>query len=210
MKKSIIRITGKASTGTAKELYREIMVTLMNQPSLTWVSSTTPVQTETTKILYGDGLTPTDLSGVNQPVYLQICLPEGLGASLFPIQLRIEAKNNTLSATSPNLPAQTGPSIFEGKGNTFYYIYTIKYSDYCKLNPRTMKYEYKYVFGADGGDPDDPSNPGDRIVFYTNKADNRTTTGTHRDEIMMITDMRTTNPFQSVSINLNTLPSTNP
>ncbi|MBO4844346.1 MAG: hypothetical protein J5490_07165 [Bacteroidales bacterium] len=44
--------------------------------------------------------------------------------------------------------------------NTFYFIYTINYSDYCKLNPRTRKYEYTYDFP---------------LAFFTNKSTDNST-----------------------------------
>lgn len=152
MKKSIIRVKGVVQGG--KELYRDITITLMNTPTFT----------------HGDDVTEIignpDISGIGKEVKLQICLPEGLGSSLFPIQVRIEAENNTLSATSSDLAVRTGTSVFDASRNTFYYIYTIKYSDYCWLNSRTKTYEYRYVFGNPdaSGYSTDPY-----IIFYTNK-----------------------------------------
>ena len=155
MKKSIIRIKG-TNVSTRNELYREILITLMTTPSFTHVSEfglmTTTAITSTCD--------STTIHGLNKAVDLRICLPEGLGSSMFPIQIRIEAENNTLSATSPKLPVVTGKSAFtskEGK-NTFFYVYTINYSDYCYLDTRTRKYVYKYIFG-DSAD--------DKITFYT-------------------------------------------
>ena len=86
--------------------------------------------------------------------------PEDLGASVFPIQIRVEAENNTLSAISPDLPVKSGVSLFDSTRNSFYYIYTIKYSDYCKLNPRTKRYDYYYDF---------------KMTFYTNKTGDNST-----------------------------------
>ena len=152
MKKSIIRVKGIVEGG--KELYRDITITLMDTPTFE----------------HGDDVTEIignpDISGIGKPVKLQICLPEGLGSSLFPIQVRIEASNNTLSATSSDLAVRTGTSVFDPTRNTFYYIYTIKYSDYCWLNSRTKTYEYRYVFGNPdaSGYSTDPY-----IIFYTNK-----------------------------------------
>ena len=104
--------------------------------------------------------------GLGKNVDLRICLPAGLGSSLFPIQIRIEAENNTLSATSPKLPVTTGKSDYDDSRNTFFYIYTINYSDYCSLNPSTKKYEYKYIY---------VDTEQDRIRLKTNKQGDNST-----------------------------------
>ena len=157
MKKSVLRVAGKALPD-GKELYREITITLMPKPDLKYGTGEEAIWTD---ILYGEGLTPADVSGVNKDVYLRICLPVGLGASLFPIQIRIEAENNTLTSTSPKLPVRTGKTMFEPapapgqpdtRRNTYFFVYTINYSDYCKLDPRTKKYVYKYKFGETADD----------------------------------------------------------
>lgn len=158
MRKSIIRVKGVGAADGSKELYRDILITLMSKPSLTHVSELGLMTT--TAIVSAHGVA--DIKGVNKPVDLRIALPEGLSSSMFPIQIRIEAEKNTLSATSQKLPVATGKSYYDNTRNTFYYIYTINYSDYCSLNPRTKKYEYKYVFGA---------TETDRIRFFTNKTD---------------------------------------
>ena len=172
MKKSVLRVAGKALPD-GKELYREITITLMPKPDLKYGTGEEAIWTD---ILYGEGLTPTDVSGVNKDVYLRICLPVGLGASLFPIQIRIEAENNTLTSTSPNLPVRTGKTMFEPaptdpsqpdtRRNTYFFVYTINYSDYCKLNPRTKKYVYKYKFGE---------TTNDRIILKTSTSGSNAT-----------------------------------
>ena len=103
---------------------------------------------------------PDDLTAANESVGIKIQLPEGLGASVFPVQVRIEAENNTLSATSTDLPAQTGASVFDATRNTFYFIYTITYDMYRHLDQATWTYNYTYEFP---------------ITLYTNsRTDNRT------------------------------------
>lgn len=165
MRKSIIRIKGVSTEEGSKELYREIMITLMTTPSFTHVS---PMGLMTNTAITS-AHEATDIAGRDKPVELRICLPEGLGSSMFPIQIRIEAENNTLSATSQKLPVTTGKSYYDANRNTFYYIYTINYSDYCSLNPRTKKYEYKYIYGG-------PTAPAaEKIVFYTNKGGDNST-----------------------------------
>ncbi|MBQ9398095.1 MAG: hypothetical protein IJU08_06325 [Bacteroidales bacterium] len=150
MKKSIIRIKATGTASNSKELYRDIMITLMQKPSFVHGDDETCIfNADTVKV-----------QGTGNEVALRIWLPEGLGASLFPIQVRIEAEKNTLSATTPDLPVQTGKSLFDPTRNTFFYIFTIKYSDYCWLNPQTRKYENKYYF--------------DCKLFTNTSGDNRT------------------------------------
>ena len=127
IKKSVIRVAGQAEGGQL--LYRDITVTVMNQQSLGATISGSA-------------------SGLNNDVTIGLHLPEGLGSSVFPIRVRIEAEQNTLSATTSDLQVMSGLSVFPSKTgkNTFYFIRTIKYSDYCYLNPRTKKYVYNYDF----------------------------------------------------------------
>ena len=135
VKKSVIRVSGKAEGG--KEIYRDITVNLMSQQEFAHGSDVTRITVQ-----------PDDLTtcGINKTVTIRLQLPEDLGASLFPIQVRIEAENNVLSATSQDLPVVTGKSVFDPNRNTFFYVRTIKYSDYCTLNKKTKKYEYHYYF----------------------------------------------------------------
>ena len=188
MRKSIIRVKGVAAAEGSKELYRDIQITLMSTPALQYVN---PLgQMTTTAIISPHSVT--DITGVNKEVNLRIALPEGLGSSLFPIQIKVEAENNTLSATSQKLPVTTGKSYYDANRNTFYYIYTINYSDYCSLNPRTKKYEYKYVFGA---------TTEDRITFYTNKTGDNSTR-------IHINDLA--NQFTAVDLVIGTVPEPDP
>lgn len=135
IKKSLIRVSGRkgdnVAANTNKYLYREITITLMEKQDLV-VAVEAP-----------DGKT-----AAGKPVNFAVELPEGLSASVFPIQLRIEAEQNSLCAYSPDLPASTGPSEFASKSgkNTYFFIYTINFSDYRTLNPITKKYEYNYDY----------------------------------------------------------------
>ena len=135
IKRSIIRVSGRIGnpgvSNTHRYLYREITVTLMEkQPFSVTVTAT-------------EGKT-----GVDKAVDFAVELPAGLSASVFPIQLRIEAEQNSLCAYSPDLPASTGPSVFTNKTgeNTYFFVYTINFSDYRTLNPITKKYVYHYNY----------------------------------------------------------------
>ncbi len=149
VKKSILRVSGKAAFSGAKELYREITVNLMQKQYFKHGDD----DTRLVKV-------PSSLSGAGKEIGIMLELPQGLGSSVFPIQVRIEAEKNSLSATSHELPVKSGVSVYDASRNTFYYIYTIKYSDYCQLNPRTKKYVYNYDFP---------------ITFYTNKTGDNST-----------------------------------
>ena len=137
VKKSIIRVSGsKIVDGEAERaIYREITVNLMEKQEFKHGTDLTELT-----------IVPT-VEGPNQEVQITLRLPEDLGASVFPIQVRIEAENNTLSATSSNLPVSTGKTVFgDGTRNTYFFIRTINYSEYCYLDPRTKKYVYNYNF----------------------------------------------------------------
>jgi hypothetical protein len=142
VKKSVIRISGRVGddspTNVNKYIYREITINLMGKQNFIHKND---VIEEVTAF---DG-TPT-ASGLNNPVKINIFLPEGLGASIFPVQVRIEAEKNSLSAVSQDLPVSTGKSVYDPERNTYFFIRTIEYSEYCRLDPRTKKYEYTYKF----------------------------------------------------------------
>lgn len=134
LQKGIFRIQGQV--GSARALFREVTINVIGNLVFT---SATAIKT-----------TPsTDAS--DQAVVINIGLDEKLPASLFPIQVRIEAEQNTLSSTSPDLPVDSGPSQFSSKQgkNSFYYIYTIDYSSarpgmsYYTINPSTREVTYK-------------------------------------------------------------------
>ena len=125
--KSIIRVQGKY--GKNRAIYREVTYTVMGQQVLTNMTTVTGTS-----------------DAMDQPVTVTIGIPAELPSDLFPLQFRIEAENNNLSTTDPNLPVQDGPSTFQDgpqKGKrSFYYIATIKYTDYKKWNPTTSEYDY--------------------------------------------------------------------
>ena len=148
MKKSIIRVQG--SYGNGLSIFRDVMITVMAKPDF---------EPTTTKV----SSLPQDASG--QPVTVTIGLPKGLGSSVFPIQVRIEAENNCLSTTSSILPVNDGISTFNGiipahdgqpeipaestqaGKRTFYYIRTIKYSEYYHPTGDTpYTYEFPCAF----------------------------------------------------------------
>ena len=132
MKKSIIRVQG--SIGNQRGIFREVMYTVMANPEFSTATTVSDLSS--------------DASG--QPVTVTIGLPEGLGSSMFPIQVRIEAENGCLSTTATELPVKDAVSTFVSEDGgtqagkrTFYYIRTIKYSEYYDAT-RTPQYNYTF------------------------------------------------------------------
>lgn len=142
VKKSVIRVSGRIGddtpTNVHKYIYREISINLMGKQDFIHQNE------NLTEITDFDG--EPSATGLNNLVKINIFLPEGLGASVFPVQVRIEAEKNSLSAVSQDLPVSTGKSVFDAERNTYFFIRTIEYSEYCRLDPRTKKYEYTYKF----------------------------------------------------------------
>ena len=65
---------------------------------------------------------------------LIIPLYKDLPWTMFPMQIKIEDTNKTLNPSEgTNLPVQVGP-FKAGEKSTFYYVYTLNYSDYESLN----------------------------------------------------------------------------
>lgn len=74
--------------------------------------------------------TPAVLPQIGQTLQLDIKLPGGLTASMFPLALRIEVENTSLSpdASKNTIPVEVGKSTIPGKIGqpTFYYVKTIQ------------------------------------------------------------------------------------
>ena len=136
IKKSIIHVAGKNGRpeGPGQWLYRDITVNLMKKQDFVHNSVATAITNNP------------DVTRTDQPVEFLLQIPEGLGASVFPIQVRIEAEKNTLSARTNDLPASTGVSAFDNTRNSFYYIYSISYDDYRSYDSDTGSYVYTYEF----------------------------------------------------------------
>ena len=111
-----LRVQGNA-TGK-RVIYRDITFTVMEKQDLT---------SET------DLDTPQGTNGKNKPVTVTIGLPEDLGYSMFPLQFQIEPKNNNLSTNDSKLPVQFGPSAYTSGKNAYYFLKTITYAEYCRI-----------------------------------------------------------------------------
>ena len=121
--KSMIKVSGKAGEET-RELYRKVYVRVMGTQNLSASVSG-------------------DASALGNPVTLTVTFPEDLGASLFPVQLFIEAENNTLSADDNKVAAKTGKSVFrpDSNKNTFYFVRTVSYTEYQTSNSITCSFK---------------------------------------------------------------------
>lgn len=118
--KSLITVSGYPSEGS-RPLYRNVYLRVMGLQNLTVAAS---------------GNTATKGS----PVTVTVTIPEDLGASLFPINLYIEAEQNSLSADDPKLSVVTSTSKFSGK-NTFYFVRTVSRAEYLSSNVITCTFK---------------------------------------------------------------------
>ena len=130
MLRSIIRVQGKYDTNRA--IYREVMYTVMGQTDFTDKTSAQPAEGAT--------------DAMNQEVIVTIGLPSELSRDIFPLQVRIEAYDNNLSATDPKLPVLDGLSTFADKKaagkRSFYYVKTIEFDEYREYDYTQSKYIY--------------------------------------------------------------------
>ena len=122
-----LTIAGVTTAGntSGKTLSRKVKYHVMSTPRLT---------------LSAEKL-PSEKNG--EQTALKISLQEGLGSSLFPLVLKIEAEKANLvpdvSANSVDLPVETGTSYFNG-ANTFCFLFTLNYTDYYDKSNKTKPF----------------------------------------------------------------------
>lgn len=135
--KSVLRVSGTA-TNTANNrvtLFRDVTFSVMPTQKFAEVkmSAFPNNNTQTTKAT--------------------ITLPDGLGYSLFPLVIRIEAYNQTLNPTDADLPVQSGVSTFSvlastdasyKTDNSFWFNKTIDFEDYDS-GTRTFEANFKGI-----------------------------------------------------------------
>ena len=73
------------------------------------------------------------LKGKGEKVDVLIKLPKDLPRSLFPLQLKIESSENSITPDNDNLPVTPGKSIINGTTATYQFIKTLDYDDYLAL-----------------------------------------------------------------------------
>lgn len=137
IKKGKLRILGQVQGQQA--LYREVCFTVMNKQNLAKgnvVCSATPLASDEK----------------NQETTVTIVLPDDLPRDIFPLQISIEAENNGLTSIPDNtatpavsaLPVKYGPSAFDSKKNSYFFVKTITFDDYATLSGTS--YEYTNTF----------------------------------------------------------------
>ncbi len=114
IRRSKIRLTGV--TSGKRKLYREITITVMPKQDLT---DKTRISSETV-----DG---------KKKVTVSIGLPDELSYDIFPLTFKIEAEKNNLSTNDTKLPVGFGPSAWTTGKNSYYFIKTITWAEYCKI-----------------------------------------------------------------------------
>ena len=141
------------SSGSGKTLSRKVKYHVMNTQKLTL--SATPLATE----------------AAGEETKLTIKLPTGLGFSMFPLTLKIEAekanlnpvasKNKLPDGTAIDLPVETGASYFSNQ-NSFGFLFTLNYSDYYNpenaANPYTTEFTLYFSTSKDYSDSSSGSN----------------------------------------------------
>ena len=66
-------------------------------------------------------------------VTVSIGLPDELSYDIFPLTFKIEAEKNNLSTNDTKLPVGFGPSAWTTGKNSYYFIKTITWAEYCKI-----------------------------------------------------------------------------
>lgn len=87
-------------------------------------------------------VTPASISSAaGQQVTLGITIPQDLGYSMFPLIFKIETDQNNLNPVTAwnngiNLPVESGVSYFDATKQSFYFLYTVDYSDYYDVQTK--------------------------------------------------------------------------
>lgn len=120
--KSVLRVSGTTTNEDGKKvtLFRDVTFTVM------------PTQTFSATMSAFSDANP-------QTTTAEITVPDGLGYSLFPLVIRIEAYDKTINPTDADLPVQNGQSTFSvlkdtdssyKTDNSFWFNKTISFEDY--------------------------------------------------------------------------------
>ena len=112
-----IKITGHYMNGSvASKLFRIVNFHLMSLQPLDVICN------------------PHDLlKGKGEKVDVLIKIPKDLPRSLFPLQLKIESDENSITPDNDNLPVTPGKSIKDGTTASYQFIKTVEYDDYLAL-----------------------------------------------------------------------------
>ena len=138
-KTSVVRISGQY--GTSRRIFREVIINVVGKQDFVNVQgqSTDPNLPKTTYI------EADEYDGLNKKVVVHFSLPDSLGASLFPLNIKIEAEANNLTSTSPDLPVNSGVSAFNDSNNSFYFIKTVTLDEYRYIEDGQYKYNNDFT-----------------------------------------------------------------
>ena len=135
IKSQKIRVIG---TSTSSRLYREVMIRLLPQQTMT-VSCTPIIEAE---------------PGTEQTI--TVTIPKDLPQSIFPLQFKVEVANKTLTPNAGDLPVSPGETIIPNQtGSSYQFVKTISYADYTAAysgNVSTFTCEFKSIIGDSGSD----------------------------------------------------------
>lgn len=138
IKTSVVRII--ARYGNGRSMFREVIINVIPKENF----QNKQPQSEDANIK-GTYIEADELDGLEKEVKVHFKLPEGLGASLFPLNVTIEAKKNNLYSTSEDLPVSSGKSYWGGNTNSFYFIRQVTLSEYRSIENGAYVYNTDYV-----------------------------------------------------------------
>ena len=145
--RSVVRVSGTATNSDGKNvtLYRDVTFSVMPKQNMTVIMSPLAEDTQ------------------GQPTEATITLDEGLGYSLFPLVIRIEAYNGSLTPTDSDLPVGHGTSTFstlssdipahssylyyQRSTNYYWYEKTISYGEY-EAGTRVYTANFKTIYDS--------------------------------------------------------------
>ena len=141
VKRSKLKILCQLDGQTA--LYREVIFTVMNKQRFNNGKNATGINSSIDAVE----------DDINKPTILHLRIPPELPKDLFPLQVRIESQANNLTSIPHGsvgddyvaaIPVKYGPSVFDSSKNSFYFIKTINWNEYAKLNGETYSYTTEF------------------------------------------------------------------
>lgn len=137
-KTSVLRISGRYGSG--RRIFREVIINVL--PETEFLNKHDQSTNATIKGTYVEA---DEIDGLNKVVNVHFRIPEGLGASMFPLNVTIEAKDGNLYSTSEDLPVETKTSYWNAKKNTFYFIRQIPLNEYRTIVNGAYVYKQDYT-----------------------------------------------------------------
>lgn len=133
VKRSKLKILGQ--WGVQRALYREVEFTVMEKQVFAQDAIVCTVS-------------PLVEDAVNQDVTVTIALPDDLPRDIFPLEVKIEPQNNGLRSIPVTidgelisaLPVKHGKSAFDATKNNYYFVKTITFDDYARLEGSSYVY----------------------------------------------------------------------